>query len=507
MTDSENAARVGRRKRLRALLFAGALAVTAAAVYARVWLSTPRPRPRNVILMVLDALPASRLGCYGYVRDIDGVKTSLTPNIDALAETGTLFENCYSQSNWTATSVASMLYSLNPTIAGSRHSFDYLGAAGPNHCLFQTVPQENIETDYERIAVVANPYLLDDPFTSIFDLIVNVVPRPFRESNDKLLGREAIHGDAATVNSHAFGTIRYAKGRGRGFLMYLHYMDVHEPYPWRGGYRELFPDGATQAEDFGSLRGDVPAAYAAGGSTGRYDDETAERIRRLSNDYDASLMYLDSRIGELVAFLKDNHLLEDTLIIVAADHGQQFGEHGNIGHCQGMYDEETHVPLVMAGGGMPAGVRARTIVRNIDIAPTIEEYVDIRTACDGESLYPVAEAAARNETSPNREVFACSDFPPDVHPDIMKKMLVSKGLKYVRTKNADGEIIAEELYDMAADRGERHNLSASQPEALAAMRARTNEISSRAVASSSPAPATSSAPAVRERLRSIGYFQ
>jgi len=475
-------------------------------------LAPQRAKPRNILMVVVDSLPAERLGCYGYSRVVNGVKTSMTPNIDSLVEKGTLFENCISQSNWTPTSMASMLYSANPTARSFSHSFDYLSTLGADHCLFSEMSKSFIEYDYDRYCVQTNPYLMGSTFTSMFDFLANVVPRPFRTSDYRLMGKDVIHGDAGAVNKQAYSVISGAKKKDRGFVLYLHYMDVHEPYPWHPAFCQALGIAGKGPENFGDLRNDCCVAYMKGGSTGQYAPDFAKRIERLSSDYDQSLAYLDNRLGELFKYLEDQRLMEDTFLIFCADHGQQFGQHGNIGHCLDMHHEETHVPLVFVGGGMPAGVRVPTQVRNLDIIPTIEEFVGLHPKSDGEELLSVAKAAEALSPAPDREVFSCSDYPSDINPDKMMKMIVSPSrLKYIATEDKTGKVVKEELFDLLKDGDERTNLASATPDEIAAMRARLAEIYSQAP--SRPAPSTASAPAkgpkspvIRERLRSVGYL-
>jgi arylsulfatase A-like enzyme len=199
-------------------------------------------------------------------------------------------------------------------------------------------------------------------------------------------------------------------------------------------------------------------------------------------------------------------LMDKTLIVFCADHGQEFGQHGHIGHCLDMYHDETHVPLIIVGGGMPAGVRAPTFVRNLDIMPTIEQYIEFYPKCEGESLFPVALGAAKGTHAADRQVFSCSDY---ASADVMMKMIISpQRMKYIVTENKTGGVIKEELFDLTSDADERVDLAGEEPEEIAAMRDRLKEVylhkRSAAVPVSGAAPSAS--PLVQERLRSLGYL-
>lgn len=467
-----------------------------------------KPTIRNVLLIVVDTLRADRVGCYGYTRKIDGRKRSLTPNIDRFAERGVLFENCLSQSSWTPTSMASMLYTIYPTVQSDFHSFDYLAQAPRSSCLFASVGIANLERDYDRINVQTNPYVLDSLFTSIFDHLVNATNRPFRDTPDKLHSASVAYANAAEVNQYAFDEIDRSLAKGRNFIAYLHYMDVHEPYLHRKQYRSFFADSAKPPADYAILRRDAPEEYTKDGRRG-YDREFARRLKHLSNDYDAALMYYDDRFADLIEFVESRGLFKNTMIVLAADHGQAFGEHGLVGHGSALYNEQIHVPLVIVGGGMPRGARVRSVVSNVDIFPTIGQYIGLPPASDGASLYAVAALAAAHGITENREVYACADYTPQVIEDQIVMMVQSPSrMKYILTRSKDGRTLREELYDIALDPLEGSDLSSERPDVLEALRKRLDEIHNHGGAPrGAPERKRTMAPAVRSRLKALGYLQ
>lgn len=485
------------------------LAALAVAAAIRTFLS-PRshepPSDKNVVLIVADALRADRLGCYGYTRLIDGQKKSLTPNIDALADRGVLFETCMAQSSWTATSMASMLYTINPTVHTSYHSYDYLATAPESSCLFGTINQAFLGRDYDKVNVQTNPFVLDSLFTSIFDHIVNAVRNPFRDTPEKVTSNKARYANAAEVNQYAFEAIENSLAKKRSFVLYLHYMDVHEPYIWRREFRSLFPDGAQRPEDYGILRRDCPAEYEKL-PTGEYDADFALRLERISNDYDASLMFLDRQLGRLIDYLEKHDLTNRTMIVLAADHGQEFGEHGNVGHGSALTKAQIHVPLIITEKTLPKALRVRSLVANVDIMPTIGDYVDLRPNSAGESLYPlVSDAAALRPTS-DRQVYACADFTPTVLEDRMKIMLIAPDrMKLVSTRDKTGNVLEEELYDLINDPHESRNLSDERPQDLARLRTDLKLVHGRKSDRASRTLNTMP-PLVRSRLKALGYLQ
>ena len=468
--------------------------------------------PKNVVLLVADALRPDHLGCYGYTRMIDGRPQSLTPNLDKLADEGTLFENCMSQSNWTRTSVASLLYSVNPTVRTNYHSFDYLQKSTPRYCLLSALPKTSLGPDYDRACVQTNANLIGTVFTSLFDIVMNTVPHPFRESPYQAKGPDVMHADAGAVNRCSMDIIDAASRRGRSVILYAHYMEVHEPYRQRPEYKSLFGDKTVAGQDWQTLREEAPVHYAESGGTGAYDPEFSDRLQRLTNDYDACLMYLDSRIGELVDYIDRRLGRQNTMIIVAADHAQELGEHGNVGHGQDMYDEQIHVPLIIAGAVMPAGVRVRSFVRNIDIMPTVCDYLEFYPKCDGESLQGVAEAAASYQPTPDREVFACSDYMTGFNEDRKISMLISESrVKYILTQDRAGKTVSQELYDLKADPRERHNVIDDLSQHADSLRAKVEAMYLEAAPQETadlrpPSARKAPPPAVKSRLRDLGYL-
>ncbi len=160
---------------------------------------------------------------------------------------------------------------------------------------------------------------------------------------------------------------------------------------------------------------------------------------------------------------------------------------------------------------MPASVRVPSLVRNIDIMPTVQDYIGIHPKCDGESLFEMARAAESNTFLPDREVFSCSGFSSDTDPVIMRMLISPQRMKYIATRDKAGDLKAEELYDLAKDPDERRNLASDRPDVLSAMRRRMAEVYAREVAdqtrSSRDSATPSPAPTVTRRLRSLGYLR
>jgi arylsulfatase A-like enzyme len=354
----------------------------------------------NVVLIVIDALRADRVGAY--------TDCGLTPNIDSLAEDGEVFENCYSCINTTDPSVTTILTGQYPTRHGvlnhgskvTEEEMNY--AAGTTSVAellgdsFRTIGADTLERWHSRgfdmyynpnsegrsgaINVIA---ALKDRFpTKLANLSENLYSKFFDG------GLEL--GDSGHMTEAA---IELMKEANEPFFTFLHYWDPHIPY-----------------ED----TDDRPDAIAARAYD---DDQSVERLlddisgspweKRLHNDllgdvetvgdikrnYDTGVVEADRQVGRVVDYLKSEGVYEDTAIIITADHGESFAEHGILFDHHGLYEVTTHVPLVISAPGFDG--RETEFVQHFDLVPTIldlarEEYEPQRF--DGESLATVDDA-------------------------------------------------------------------------------------------------------------------
>ena len=209
--------------------------------------------------------------------------------------------------------------------------------------------------------------------------------------------------------------------------------------------------------------------------------------------YDGEIAYADSVLGRFVAYLKQHGWYENSLLVVAGDHGEGLGEHGEDTHGIFLYDSTTHVPLLMKRpGGMQAGTIVAAQVRTTDILPTVLDLLNLSSpGLDGESLQPLFG----NHTSPERPAFGETDYP------------VRFGWAPLRSLRADGHKYIEaprpELYDLTADPGERDNIYEPWNELVKKMRAELAEQRAKT-------PAATSAGAVgagtMDELRALGYL-
>lgn len=396
----------------------------------------------NVILIVCDALRADRLGCYGYRREVDSEMRSTTPVIDSLAERGVLYENCVSQSSWTRTSITALLYSAWPVIKGDRHCSDYVPEG--SRALKTASP------GVTHIAFQANPHLRSKIHTRVFD-------------HYSFLRRKS-YALAEEMNGQFDWEVPDLLRENKKILAYIHYMDPHEPYNLKHQFRGKFaPKSWKYSHPSAVNRTLVPFHN----DTGKFVRElpAADRVwfSGMAAAYDEDVMYLDVFLGKLLDLLSHYGIADETTLILTADHGQAFGEHGWCGHKMTLYQEEIHVPLIIVGPGIPKGRRVKAQVRSIDIVPTIAALAG--TGVPGLAGAPLLPTE-RVEAGENRPAYSCCDYAKYGEDQRLITCLVSQErMKYIRTLTKNHKLLREELFDLNADPLEKDDLISSRPEA------------------------------------------
>jgi arylsulfatase A-like enzyme len=408
----------------------------------------------NVLFVLIDTLRADRLSAYGYERET-------SPTIDKLAATGIRFAEHMSQSSWTKCSMASLWTGLYPIRTGVTRSPQGL----PDDV---QMPAEILrEAGFRTAAVWRNGWIAPSfGFSQGFEVYHSPkssrIPMSVRREKPTL----GVTGtDQDTINS-AIEFLRAQGGEERWFL-YVHLMDVHQ--------------------------------YV-------YDEDTALFGTTYSDIYDNSIRWTDRVLGALIHDLDVRGLRDRTLIVVAGDHGEAFGEHGREGHARDVHGEVTTTPLVMS---LPFRLEPNVVVdaatANVDLWPTLLELLHLPSLgdVDGESQVPAIMAAARGEEAPPRGTprFAHLDQSwgrTKMEPRPM--VAVSEGpYRLVRAHEAKGW-----LYNRSNDPREQIDVADDEPEVLARLQALTDEYLDRP-----PAPWSASdvelSDAELEQLRALGY--
>lgn len=427
--------------------FAALLAVSALlvlALFALGYLSVKRtnadPRPEqsiyalqglkkrddvNVLFLLTDTLRAHRLSAYGYERET-------SPTFDYMASTGVRFARHLAQSSWTKCSMASLWTGLYPQRTGILRS----SHAAPEEAL---MPAEIFrEAGFRTAGLWRNGWVAPNfGFGQGFEVYERPSPKQLppnlRAENPhiKLEGTDNELVDAAIEFLRVHGDERW--------FLYVHLMDVHQ--------------------------------YL-------YDTNNARFGSGYSDIYDNSIRHTDEIIGRLLTHLVDEKLLDKTLVIMASDHGEAFGERGIEGHAREVFRETTEVPLVI---GFPfrlePGLVVETRSRNVDIWPTVLHLLGLPELpdTDGRSLVPDILASAAGKP-------VVDDDPGFAHLDrgwgrselpSRPAIAVSRGsYRYVLQQGVGTpeDPNVESLFDAASDPLEQKNVLEAEPEVAAELR-------------------------------------
>ena len=393
------------------------------------------PRPRNAILISIDTLRPDHLGCYGYPRPT-------SPHLDALARSGVRFTDVTAAAPWTLPSHATMLTGLYP----SRH-----GVKSHQTCLPEsvvTLAEEFQARGFETLAVVnthnvgAPQYRLSQGFRH-FSYVTET-----DEDRRTLQLRTPNMGEVVLAEAREFMAQRDA---ARPFFLFLHFYDVHTDLTPREDFRRALVgpyegtlDASTKELHRIRTRGDTLAA----------DD-----LRWLREMYDAEIRTFDEVLGGFLAWLHEQGLLADTLLVVTSDHGEEFGEHGGLLHGLTQYQELLRVPLVLAGPGIPAGTVVDVPVHGVDVTPTMLAVMGIVPGAqrDGIDLSPAWQGGAL----PERVLFAEADQDSRLaERTVDTKQMARRG----KDKLIVDQRTRFEFYDLALDPGEREDRIRLEPD-------------------------------------------
>ncbi|HEX9945783.1 MAG TPA: sulfatase [Thermoanaerobaculia bacterium] len=330
------------------------------------------PRPRNVIFLLVDTLRADRLGTYGYGR-----RTS--PNLDAFAREAVRFEDARSQSSCTFPSVNSMLTSRWPAAF-----LDQPGQALGIPAGIPSLAEILQASGFRTVAVSASAIVRNTP--SRFN------PGAGFGRGFEVFEEDCVWRSAACVNQRA---LEHLEEGERPLFLYLHYLDPHGPYRPPRTWRRRFATGRPEKR---WVRAGDPNPLADWLYKGAADPGlTPAGLRHLKDLYDEEIAFFDARFAELLDALRASGLLDDSIVVFASDHGEEFLEHGHVKHCRTLFDSSIRVPLLLK---IP-GVGPRTVsrpVQNLDLVPTLLDSLGIdarRHAFAGTSLRPLLEEGSR----------------------------------------------------------------------------------------------------------------
>ncbi|MDG2148063.1 MAG: sulfatase [Planctomycetota bacterium] len=404
------------------------------AVSAPVWLCTTGPRRPNLILISLDTTRPDHLGMYGYSRDT-------SPNLDELADRSVVFEGAQSTAPYTLPAHATMFSGQYPTTHGAEH---------PAHALdtdrTPLLAALLSEAGYATRAFTGGGYLDGDfGFSHGFsaysnsDPVIPIEGRKVRDVEASEAGRRYV---AARVAQHWSAALEWIeRTQDVPFFLFLQTFAIHDYRP-ENEHRELF-NGPARGEGVRPLRK---------ASDQIEDPYSSQEIGQLVDLYDGAIHEVDELVGELLDTLNRLGLADNTIVVVTADHGEDFADHqvmGKpfVGHGQGLWQTLLHVPLVMHVPWIqPRRVGER--VSTVDLAPTMLDLlgVSVPDAMQGQSLRALMESGVGNVSPVVSELHS--------HRGSMRSLVVDD-LKVV-IGNPDARVswpvpVPVQLFDLAGD--------------------------------------------------------
>jgi arylsulfatase A-like enzyme len=341
------------------------------------------PAKYNVVLVLIDTLRADHTSLYGYDRET-------TPNTEDFAGESIVFENARSQ--------ASCTYPSANSILTSRHPINFL--AQPTKSMgipdyIESIAEILDSNGYETVAISGSPIVIDKansvngqggygPGFDQFEIC--------KCEGEGCLWEFKPH--AACINQKTSEFLGQREDKEKPLFLYLHYMDTHGPYYPPGEDSIVFGShytGDRDPADLGVLPNKLEKMIFSGGAE---VDLASNDLQHLIDLYDDELRYFDGKWRELIVELKSFDLWDDSIVIVVSDHGEEFMDHQSIKHCHTLYDSEIRTPFILRLPGGAFSGRVNHLVENLDIVPTVLDYLGIDAreyGFDGLSLRPVIE--------------------------------------------------------------------------------------------------------------------
>jgi len=432
---------------------------------------------KNIILITIDSLRADHLGCYGY--DLD-----TTPYIDKLAKEGIVFTKCFSNSPTTLTSFKSIMTSTYPSLYDDRY------LSKKRTTIAEVLQKNSVKT----AGFHSNPFLSKYyGYDRGFDLFYDSVFFNQLISEDKLKGivegvLNWIRYAFFTVTFHAFGKpyegieslnrkINYWLSENKeNFFLWMHYMDVHYPYISPRKYMKKFVN-------FGKSK-----ALKLNAKLVKDSDNMDERdIQNIINLYDSCISHTDDMLKNIIDSLDKKGILKDSLVIITADHGDEFLDHGGYGHSMttaygdaffkplflgkegdvskafgtkfgyppNLYDELLHVPLIFYSPKNIKPKKVDALVQLMDIGPTIADAMGVDSVNNfiGQSLMLLV----RGEPFESRGVLS---------ENIGSKKAIKRSYRTEDWKLIMNENKKCELYNLKKDSKELKNVASDNPQKL-----------------------------------------
>ncbi|HPQ69668.1 MAG TPA: sulfatase [bacterium] len=378
----------------------------------------------NVILISIDTLRADRLGCYGYTKGITGM-------MDFWAERGVRFEKAYATSPWTLPSHASAMTSLYPTEHRAIDEKINIDIDAP------MLAEQMKKAGFNTAAFVSHYYLSAEYG---FDRGFNDFYIKPNAKADEMIAK----------------TTKWLKAnKDESFFVFLHLFDPHTPYQPPPDYAKKHYPTDTKVYVSGETKDVIEVMQT-------WPSERAKEIKRaLSALYDGEIDFVDNQLEVLFKWLQQNKLDQNTVIILMADHGEEFMEHGMMEHGFTLYEEQVRVPFLWYfPAGLPGGKVVDAPVSLVDLMPTLLDFLGLPPVdqpISGKSLMP----AIKGEPFPDRYLLTeTTRQGPD------RVSIIKDGLKYMYSPEfaLNGRTFGEFLFNLKDDPAEETDLMPSEPD-------------------------------------------
>ena len=317
----------------------------------------------NVILIGIDTLRADHLSCYGYFR-----KTS--PNIDRLAKDSVVFTSAYATGIPTHPGWTTILTGVHPLVHGI---VSHVGTRKLSHDI--PMVQEVLRTHGYRTGAVDNMFLKYGSFYDWFTRGFHIYSHPGAIP----VSYAGLKVQANNVTERGVEVLGELLKEGNPFFLFLHYWDPHAPYKPPEPFNKLFWNESIEKRFI------------------REGYEKEEILDYLISQYDGEIAYVDSEIGRFIEYLEDRGVLDESLVIITSDHGENLKQHEGYLQHHGLYETITHIPLIVRfPEGTPSGT-VNSLVQHTDIVATIYDVVGVepRIRLYGRSLRKIVEGLER----------------------------------------------------------------------------------------------------------------
>lgn len=464
----------------------------------------------NVLMIVLDSARPDWFSCYN-------PRTGVTPHIDRLAEQSLVFEKAISPSAWTFPVMASVFTGMLPTKHGGHDEHRTLDSEYP------TLAESLVAAGYDTAAIADVPYV--GPMTNLdrgFRYMSNLRAHQVSLGSRVLKGISRVHRSATGKYQKTFESrvviregmrwIEQGRDASKPFFLYIHSDETHAPFLPPARFRNRL--AGLSAAEMHAINQDKQAFVS--GQRPMSNDEL-EDLRNLAR---AETAYADEWVGYLLDRFEKKGLLKNTTVVIAADHGENFGEHGLLRHGLCLYDTLLHVPLIIRLPNAGQCGHVKEMVQLIDLVPTLLKLA----GCENESTLKQLQGRDLVEQVQSKQFASCAvselyrpatglweNKVPDFMPEFRKRF--DRVLRSVRTNthkfiwSSNGK---HELYDLLHDPDEGRNVVETEPALALQLRGELDlwlESFRHYGQVAEPEPVVEDDERVVERLRDLGYVE